>query len=247
MENNVLARVNGVEITQEHLEQTLMRYPQERQSYLNTDLGRKQLLEQIISFELMYNYGKEIGLDKDAQYLAQVEVMKKEILIQSAINNALSKIGISEEEITKYYNDNKDMFMDQESVRAKHILVETIEECEQIAKEISEGLSFEEAAERFSSCPSGANGGDLGAFTRGRMVPEFEKAAFELNIGEISGPVQTQFGYHLIKVEEKKSASVKPLEEVKNSVANTLLQEKQSSKYAELVEELTNKYTVERL
>lgn len=86
-----------------------------------------------------------------------------------------------------------------DSVKAKHILVEQEYECQDILKKIDEGVSFEDLAAKFSKCPSGQRGGDLGEFTRGRMVKAFEEAAFELAVDQISPPVQTQFGYHLIK------------------------------------------------
>ncbi|MBN19936.1 MAG: peptidylprolyl isomerase [Bdellovibrionaceae bacterium] len=84
-------------------------------------------------------------------------------------------------------------------VNAQHILVKTQHEAEDLLKKIEEGASFEQLASDFSSCPSGKQGGNLGSFGKGQMVPEFETAAFGLEIGQISGPVQTQFGYHLIK------------------------------------------------
>ncbi|MBU5592423.1 peptidylprolyl isomerase [Clostridium sp. MSJ-4] len=245
MENKVLAKVGNVNITQNDLEETIKRFPQERQSYIDSDLGRKQLLEQIISFELMYNYGKQSGFDNDEEFLSHVEKMKKELLTQFTIGKVLSDVTVTEEEISLFYAENKDNFKEEESVRAKHILVESFDKAKDINKEIKEGLSFEEAAQKYSSCPSKENGGDLGNFTRGRMVPEFEEAAFKLNIGEISEPVQTQFGYHLIKVEEKTEPKVKDLEEVKDMIRNNLIQEKQNKHYMDMTEELKVKYNVE--
>ncbi len=92
--------------------------------------------------------------------------------------------------------------MDQ--VKASHLLVETKEEAEKIRQEIVDGKDFAEAAAKASKCPSGANGGDLGYFGKGQMVPEFEKVSFELPVGEVSQPIQTQFGWHLIIVTDKK-------------------------------------------
>ena len=87
------------------------------------------------------------------------------------------------------------------SIRAKHILVEHEYEVQDLLKKIAEGTSFEELAKDFSKCPSGAEGGDLGFFSKGQMVKPFEDAAFGLEVGEVSNAVQTQFGYHLIKRE----------------------------------------------
>lgn len=88
--------------------------------------------------------------------------------------------------------------------RASHILVKTEDQANQILKRLADGEEFAKVARRFSSCPSGKNGGDLGWFGRGMMVPEFEKAAFEEEIGRVVGPVKTQFGFHIIKVTGKK-------------------------------------------
>lgn len=89
-------------------------------------------------------------------------------------------------------------------VRASHLLVGSEAEAEQCRNEILEGKSFAEVAKRVSKCPSGSQGGDLGYFTRGRMVPQFDKVAFELPVGELSTPVQTQFGWHILTVTDKR-------------------------------------------
>jgi peptidyl-prolyl cis-trans isomerase C len=85
------------------------------------------------------------------------------------------------------------------SVKARHILVTNEYEAQDLIKKLDEGSKFEELAQKFSKCPSGSRGGDLGEFQKGRMVPEFEAAAFALNVNEVSKPVRTQFGYHLIQ------------------------------------------------
>lgn len=90
------------------------------------------------------------------------------------------------------------------SVKASHILMDTRTEADAIKSKIEKGASFEAMAKKYSKCPSGQNGGDLGYFERGQMVPEFENAAFALPIGTVSNPVKTQFGWHLIKVYDKK-------------------------------------------
>ncbi len=90
------------------------------------------------------------------------------------------------------------------SVKASHILVKSEQQAKDIKTQINNGASFESMAKEYSMCPSGANGGDLGFFSRGQMVPEFENAAFGLALGKVSDPVKTQFGYHLIKVTDKK-------------------------------------------
>lgn len=86
-----------------------------------------------------------------------------------------------------------------DKVNAQHILVDQEHEAQDLVKKLDEGVAFEDLARDFSNCPSGKSGGNLGEFGRGMMVPEFETAAFDLGVGDVSGPVKTQFGYHLIK------------------------------------------------
>lgn len=247
MDNKVLAKVNGKEITQEDLNNAMVRFPKENQQYFATEQGKSQLLDQMVSFELIHNYAKEQGLENSDEYKEQLEVLKRDILIQAAVKKILDSVTVTEEEIKEFYNNNEDMFMTQESVSAKHILVDSEEKAKDIKAKIEAGTSFEDAAKEYSSCPSAAQGGDLGSFTRGRMVPEFEEASFALEIGKVSDPVKTQFGYHLIKVEEKMPAAKKSFDEVKNSIKVNLLSQKQNNHYIEFVNNLKNDQKVEIL
>lgn len=245
MDNRVLATVEGREITQRDLDNAVARFPRERQSYFMSEEGRKQLLDQIISFELIYSYAKDNHIEKDPAYIAQLEAAKKEILTQAAINKVLSDVNVTEEEVKEYYEANQQYFKSEESVTARHILVESLEQAQEVKNKIDDGMNFEMAALQYSSCPSKEQGGNLGNFTRGRMVPEFEQAAFELAVGEVSEPVQTQFGYHIIKVEEKNEGSVKPLSEVSSMIQREILNERESFKYMQFTEGLKNVYKVE--
>ncbi|MDP4147171.1 MAG: peptidylprolyl isomerase [Bacillota bacterium] len=244
MENKVLAVVNGREITERDLSVAISAFPRERQQFFMSEQGRKQLLDEIVSFELIYNEAVDNNLSEYKDYLAQVEMMKKELLTQAAIRKLLDEIKITDEQAKEYYEANKHMFSNKESVSAKHILVDSEEKAKEVKVEIEKGKEFEAAAAEYSSCPSKAQGGSLGYFTRGQMVPEFEDAAFIQEIGVVGEPVKTQFGYHLIKVEDKKEASIKPFEEVSSSIVNNLVQQEQSRKYAEHTAELRKKYNV---
>lgn len=247
MENKVWAIAAGNEITDKDLNEIIMRYPEDKRAYMNNDEAKKQLLEQTIAFELFAKMGAEIKLDETTEYKETVEKLAKEILIQMTINKILSDVTVTDEEVKKYYEENKEKFMEQATASAKHILVATEEEANEVYAEIKDGkITFEEAAKKYSTCPSKEQGGDLGTFGRGMMVPEFEDATFAAEIGEITKPVKTQFGYHLILVEQKNDAKEKQLEEVKEVVTNQLVQEAQQKKYFDIVTELEAKYGVER-
>ncbi|MBA5852047.1 peptidylprolyl isomerase [Clostridium sp. cel8] len=245
MNDNVLAIVNGTEIKESDLNNAINRFPVDKRAALTTDEGRKHLLNEMISFELTYNYAKDMEFEKSDEYLSMLKSVKKEILTQVAISKVMEKATVTDKEVEDYYNANKNMYKNPERVKAKHILVNSEEKAKEVLEKIKQGMSFEDAAKEYSSCPSKAQGGDLGEFTRGQMVPEFENAAFSLDIGVISEPVKTQFGYHLIKVEEKKEPSIASYDEVKDAIKKGLLQERQAYQYSKFNDELRKKYKVE--
>ena len=247
MDNKVLAVISGKEITERDLENIIARYPAEQKNYFASEMGKKQLLEQMISFELIYKLGQEQGLDKTEEFEKSVEIAKKDILTQISVNRVLSEVVVNEEDAKKYYEENSEMFKEKESVSAKHILVDNQELAEKIMNEINSGeITFEDAAIKYSSCPSNEQGGNLGTFNRGMMVPEFEDAAFTLEIAKVSEPVQTQFGYHLIKVEERTNASTVEFDKVKDQILARLNQEAQENKFTQVSKNLEKKYGVTR-
>ncbi|KGK81079.1 peptidylprolyl isomerase [Clostridium sp. HMP27] len=244
MEEKIIATFNGKHITNKDLQEIISRFPAERQQHLATPEGRKELLNEVVSFEVLYEYAKDSSMEEEKDFLIQLENAKKEILTQIAIKKIISSVKVDEEDIVKFYESNKEMFKTEENITAKHILVKTLEECNSILNEIKNGMKFEKAAEKYSTCPSKNKGGALGTFGHGRMVPPFEKAAFTMSAGEISEPVKTQFGYHLIFVEDKKPESIIALDEVKGSIYAQVLQEKQKDMYISFVDDLKKKYNV---
>lgn len=247
MENKILAVVAGNEITEKDLQRMIVRYPEQQRAYFETESGKSQLLEQMIANVLMGKFGEEIGLDKEKEYIETMEALAKDFLAQMTINKVLSEITVLDDEIQNYYNENKASFVEEPTVSAKHILVASEDEAKKIKDEIEAGkISFEEAAKAHSTCPSKEEGGNLGAFKRGMMVPEFEEAAFNGEVGVVTEPVKTQFGYHLILVENKSEAKEKEFEAVKETIKNQLMQQASQKKYTDLVSELSEKYGVER-
>ena len=247
MDNKVLVTIAGREITERDLEAIISRYPQDKRAYFDSEMGRKQLLEQLVSFELMNKLGTEMELDKTEEYKSALEQMERDLLTQMTINKVLSDVTVTDADAETFYNEHAEEFKTPETVSSKHILVDSEEKAKEIKEKISNGeMSFEEAAGQFSTCPSGQQGGDLGEFGRGMMVLEFEDAAFALELNTVSEPVKTQFGYHLIKTEAKNEASVAKFEDVKEQIIGNLMQQAQQNKYAQLMKELEAKYEVKR-
>ena len=239
----VLAVVAGKEITNTELDAFLENLPQEQRKYASNPQFRAQYLEQLIVLHAFAKMGEELKLDETESYRKILESAKRDILAQLAMGETMKGIAVSEEEAKAFYEANPQKFEKGATVSAKHILVEDEDKCAAILESVMKGeKEFEAAAREFSTCPSGAQGGDLGEFGRGQMVKEFEDAAFSTEVGQVAGPVQTQFGYHLIKVEKKSEAKTAPFEEVSEQIKRTLLQQKQSQAYAEKVEELKAKY-----
>lgn len=245
MDNNVLAKVEGIEITREHLMNIMRSLPQQQMMELSTVEGRKKLLDELVAAELFYLEATANKLEEEEEFKKILEEATHSLLQRFAIQKLLQEVTVSEEEIKKYYDDNRKSFVSSEEVKAKHILVKEEEEANRIKKEIEEGKSFEDAAKEYSDCPSKDKGGDLGFFGKGRMVPEFDKAAFSLKIGELSDVVKTQFGYHLIIVEEKKEASIKTFDQVKEQIKQNLIRNEQTKVYSDKFNELKGKYSVE--
>lgn len=242
-EQKILATVDGVNITEADIDAYIANMPQEQQQYAAYPQFREHVLKQLMAFHLYAKMAVEEKMDETEEFKTMLEKARKEILAQTAINSVLKDVTVTEEEMQAFYKENPEHFAEPESAHAKHILVDTEEKATEIMTSIEKGeVAFEDAAKEFSSCPSNAQGGDLGEFGRGQMVPEFDQVAFEAEIGKIVGPVKTQFGYHLIKVEGRKEASVMPFEDVKDYIQGTLLQQKQNEVYTAKFRELEAKY-----
>ena len=243
MKDGVIAVVAGKEIKQEEFDLFVENLPQDRKAYLQYPGFKERLLDQYLALYTFSADAVEQGLDKTEEFARILENTRRDILAQLAMREAVKNVKVTEEEAKEDYEANPNKFKQEETVQAKHILVEDEDKCTDILNSIVSGeISFEEAAKQHSTCPSGQQGGDLGEFGHGQMVKEFDEAAFAAEPGKVVGPVKTQFGYHLIKVEDKKEAGESNLEEVKDQIRAELSQKKQEEAYRAKVDELKKKY-----
>ena len=246
MENKILAKVNGTPITEQELENELRMLGQ-RAAEFNNPQGRAMMLEQIINRKLFLLDAIKSGYEFNSQFKEELQKLKEDLLANFAITKAVENVKVTDEDIKKFYEDNKDKMLNPEMVNASHILVDSEEKANELLEEIkAEKITFEEAAKANSTCPSSQNGGNLGQFGKGQMVPEFDTAVFAMEIGEISGPVKTQFGYHLIKLNSKTEASEIPFEDVKESIAIQLTTEKQQAAFQSKINQLKILYPVDK-
>lgn len=242
--SKVYYRVNGKEINFDMVHNFIHQMGPEGQRYHN-DEGFKQIADELLNQELLAMDAKENGLDKTEEFKEEVEYAKDTLLKQFAIRNLLENVSIDDEEVKKVYEENKDMLSDVYKFNASHILVDTEEKAKEIKEKIDNGLDFATAAKENSTDGVAKNGGKLGEFVSGQMVPQFEKALLEMEIGTVSEPVKTQFGYHLINLHDKKVERENTFDNFKDEIKRSLLNQKQQEVYINKTNQLKEKYEVE--
>jgi len=248
MENKVLATVGSIQITSADVDEFIMGLGQRGQMYNNAE-GRAMILDQLIDSKLLLLDAKRNLLEGEAEFRAQLAKLKDNLLVNYAASKAVANVtAATEAEAKAFYDENPDKFAGQQTVNASHILTDTEENAIKILGEInSREITFEAAAEKYSSCPSGQNGGSLGDFGRGQMVAEFDTAVFSMEVGEITkAPVKTQFGYHLIKLNSKNEATTTPFTEVKDGIIGMLTSEKQKKAFESKINQLKIMYPVNK-
>ncbi|MBE6570980.1 MAG: hypothetical protein E7656_01875 [Ruminococcaceae bacterium] len=170
------------------------------------------------------------------------------MLANFAIAKAVEGVKVTDDEAKAFFEENKGELVSGKTVNASHILVDSEEKATDILAKINAGeISFEDAARQNSSCPSSEQGGNLGEFTRGQMVPEFDEACFSMAVGEIAGPVKTQFGFHLIKLNDKKEAAPIAFEDIADQIKEKLVSDKQQAAYKSKINQLKILYPVDIL
>ncbi|MDO4491061.1 MAG: peptidylprolyl isomerase [Lachnospiraceae bacterium] len=243
MANEYLAKIGDLLITNEDIDRVIASFPEEQRRYLTTAEGRERILNQKIANCVMALDAKESGEALSDEFKMMKADFEEQYLAQLEITDAFAEVVVSDEEAQKYYEDCKENFKTDEQVNARHILVDTLEQCQEIRNKILTGeISFEDAAKEHSTCSSAADGGELGFFGHGMMVAEFDEAAFAAALNEVTEPVKTQFGYHLIKVVEKKEPGYTPFEEVEAQIRQGLSQQKQNQALLDRIAALTEKY-----
>ena len=161
-ETKILETIGDVNITEADVDAFVKTLPAEQRQYASNPMYRQQILQQLVSMVLFSKYALEEKLDETKEYDKLLEDAKRDILAQLAVDKVVGSVSVSDDEINKFYEDNKASFKKDETVAAKHILVKDEEECNKVKAAIESGeKTFEEAASEFSTCPSKSNGGDL--------------------------------------------------------------------------------------
>src|SRR5580700_2256403 len=237
----VVARANGVDIHESDLafaEEEIggnmpQMGPDQKRDYLITYLADVIVMSQAAD-------QKKVGDNPDVQ--RRLAFDRNRVLMEALLQQA-GKAAITDAAMHQVYDDAVKQMPSEQEVHARHILVPTEDEAKAIEVELKKGADFATLAKEKSKDPGAADGGDLGYFTKDQMVPEFSEAAFKLDKGQISDPIHTQFGWHIIKVEDKRVKPTPSFEEVKSQVENYISRRAQ----AQLVDGLRKTATIERL
>lgn len=183
---------------------------------------RQNVLRGIASERLIYNEAVHAGYDKDPEVKKRLEQLQKQVVMQ-AFMESKAKDLVTDDQLRAAYAEKVAAAKGQEEVRARHILVTSEDEAKKVSDQLKKGGDFEKIAkEKSTDKGSGANGGELGWFTKDRMVPEFADAAFKLKKGDVSAPVKTEFGWHIIKLEDRRPVQVASFDEMKDSLKGEL-------------------------
>ncbi len=241
--DDVVARVNGKDITAAEVQMATDVFG-EQLAQIPEAQRQSMVVDALVDMHVMADAAKAAGVAESPKYKARMAFLEAQALRNTYVEDQVQG-KVSDEDIKARYEKDIASYTPPEEVHARHILVKTEEEANAILKQLADGGNFEAIAKEKSEDPgSKGNGGDLGFFAKGQMVPEFEAEAFALKPGETSAkPIKTQFGYHIIKVEERRTQPVPTLDQVREQV----IQMVQRDKYQETLAKMRGEAKIEIL
>ena len=246
-ESRVIATVGTEKITQAEFDAMLLALRQRGRDF-SDERGRETILDELISQKLFLLDARKNLYEFSPEFKAELQRVKEEMLVSYAMNKAFSDITVTDAEAKAFYDEHKDHLGGGETVNASHILVADEDEIKRIKAEIESGaITFEEAAKKYSTCPSKEEGGNLGDFGRGQMVPEFENACAAMEPGQTTGPVKTQFGYHIIRLNKKEEGGDVKYADIREELTEALRGEKQQAAYQSKINQLKLLYPVDKM
>ncbi|MCX8022980.1 MAG: peptidylprolyl isomerase [Syntrophorhabdaceae bacterium] len=237
----VVATVDGENITLQEFNRELDKIPANMKMIVATQTGKKNYLDRLIIKKLLLKEAKKEKIENDKDFQNRLAEIKEQLLIEAVLKKKIgSDTKISDGDLKKYYEANKESFKKDKEINTRHILVKTEEEAKQILSRLQKGDDFAELAKRFSIDPQAATtGGELGYHPKGTFVPEYEDVAFKLTkVGQLSGIVKSQFGYHIIRLEGIKQPTYMSFDEVKEFIKQRMIQEKQGELLEKYISDL---------
>lgn len=240
----VLAKVGDRVITVSEFNDRIARLPVQYQELIKKE--KDKFLDDFIIELLFCNEALNLGLDKNKDVKEVLKEAKRKILMAKFIEEEIEKkVTVKEEEARDYYEKNKDNFMMPETLRASHILLKTEEKAKEVLDKLGAGADFAKLAEEESIDITNKRGGDVGYFRKGQLIPEFEEACFRLETGQISQIVKTSFGYHIIKLTDRKPAQARSFEDIKDEIKAMLTSAKRKERFNQIIRKLKENTAIE--
>jgi peptidyl-prolyl cis-trans isomerase C len=230
--DQVVARVNGVDIRQSDIALAEEDLGAEMQQ-IPPDQKRDHLITYLADIIMVSQAAEQKKLGESDEFKRRLAMLRNKVLMGLALQDEV-KSALTDEAFRKVYDEAVKSVPPQEEARARHILVENEDEAKAIAEQIKGGADFATLAKEKSKDPGAADGGDLGYFTKDQMVPEFADVAFKMYPGQVSNPVKSQFGWHIIKLEDKRQRPVPEFEKVKDQIETFLTRKAQTEYVAKL-------------
>jgi len=245
---NTVATVGGTKITVEDLNARLAAFPPQYQQALQQKENRLKVLDQMIDEEVALEAARRQGFEKNKELEKQIKNTQRQMLLNFFVQEKIDKaINVTDDDLRNYYNANSAQFKEAELRQLSHILVKTQAEAQAILAELKSGKDFATLAKAKSQDATAQNGGQLGWVQRGQLVPAFEQAGFAIgNRGGLSGVVQTQFGFHVIKLDDVRMRPRYDFEQVKEQIRQMVTSEKKKTMTAELLATLKKDIKVSR-
>ncbi len=242
----ILAVVNGQAITETSFEEEAKSLPPYVRPILETPAGRMQFLESLITRDLLMQEALRRGIERREDVRERLNMARRSILLEALLQEVSEKApGLSDEALRKFYEANPGSFQVGERVRVSHILFKARGQAEETTRRAKGGTPFEELMK--GAAKEGGITADLGLIERGKFDKAFEDAAFAAPTGSVSGPVKTVYGYHVIRVGEKKPAGMQPFEEVKGQILSDLREQAQRDAFETLLAQMKQQAKVQIL
>jgi peptidyl-prolyl cis-trans isomerase C len=242
--SKVLARFDGTQVTELDFMKKVSGLPQALQSVAME--RKKDLIEDIAAEHFLLKEAERRGLSREADVKDLIRTAQKKIVIAKLVEKEVDrKLMVTPDEISQYYDFHKEEFMTPLVFRASHILLKGEQEALSVKAALDQGADFEETARQRSSDTTAGRGGDLGYFQKGQFVAEFEEAVLQMKKNEVRGPVKTQFGWHIIRLDDRIEPRLREFQYVKSLVQERLTNERRSKLFKELVQKLKGNAKIE--
>lgn len=244
----VLAQVGDKTITVADFDERVAAFPPQMAAQLEKKENKIKLLNQMVDEQVLVSEAVKRNYDDKKEFKEELEKQKRGILVALLLKDEVeAKVSVKDSDAKKFYDDNPDKFAEREQRSVSHILVQDQDTAKKVLAQLKKGAKFSALAAQYSIDPSGKNGGSLGPIVKGQLVPSFELAAFSLKkSGDISDVVKTNFGYHIIRLDEISKRPAIPYDQVKDQIKQQLLGEQQQDAFKDYLAKVSKNVTIKK-